>query len=110
METPNVDPNQIQPNSPVPSAVDVGNAGTTPQPQAAPVAAAQSQPVTAPAASAGTPPITATSKNPQMHNLISRVLGAMAGPPPATYTADPSTGKMIASAAPMTNTQKIGRI
>jgi hypothetical protein len=110
METPNTDPNQVQPNAtPMPGAVDTGNAGA-PQSevQAAPVAAAQSQ--ASPAADAGVPPITKTSPNPHMHNLISRVLGAMAGPPPTTYTADPSTGKLVASAVPMSNTQKIGRI
>src|SRR2546421_1446073 len=76
-----------------------------PQPQAAPVAAAQ-----APAASAGVPPVTATSKNPAMHSFISRVLGAFAGDPPPVYSADPSTGKLIASAPPDSSGRKIGRI
>src|SRR6266481_8938734 len=104
-------PEQI--NSQVQNSLDSsGSAQPTPQgqPQAAPVAAAQA-PVAAPAASAGMPPVAATSKNPQLHRLISGILGGIAGPPPATYSADPQTGKLTANAAlPENNADRVKRI
>src|SRR6266436_10193270 len=108
METPE------QTNAQVQNSLDSsGSDQPTPQgqPQAAPVAAAQTAPVAAPAASASTPPVAATSKNPQLHRLISGILGGIAGPPPATYSADPQTGKLTANAAlPENNADRVKRI
>ncbi len=99
METPE------QTNAQVQNSLDSsGSDQPTPQgqPQAAPVAAAQTAPVAAPAASASTPSVAATSKNPQLHRLISGILGGIAGPPPATYSTDAS-GKLTANTAPPEN-------
>src|ERR1700740_535897 len=81
----------------------------------APITGRLQPPVAAPAASApvtlaagGTPPVTVTSPNKNMHSLISRVLGAFAGPAPATYTATPE-GKVVSAPTqrPDTNASKV---
>jgi len=53
-------------------------------------------------------PITATSPNKHLMSLGARILGALAGENPQ-YSYD-ANGKRISSAAPLTTTQKIGRI
>src|SRR5690348_5566965 len=75
-------------------------------PSQAPVAAAPATSAAAPVV----PPITATSPNPHMHSLISRFLGAMAGPAPTIYSTTPE-GKVIPAAnqRPDRNFDKIGR-
>ncbi len=86
-------PEQI--NSQVQNSLDSsGSAQPTPQgqPQAAPVAAAQA-PVAASPASAGMPPVAATSKNPQLHRLISEILGGIAGPPSRNVFSRSSDGE-----------------
>jgi len=109
METPE------QTNAQVQNSLDSsGPAQPTPQgqPQAAPAPVAAAQvPVSAPAGSAGTPPVVATSRNPQLHRLISGILGGIAGPPPVQYTTDES-GKVIPAPnqRPDTNMSRVGRI
>src|SRR6266849_3310116 len=91
--------------------IDTTNAptGDTLQP---PAASASAQPLALqPSAAPTVPPITATSPNVKTHSFVSRVLGALAGEPGPTYSADPATGKLIAQAAPpLTTGQKLKRL
>ena len=70
-------------------------------PSAAPASGASSQ---------AAPPIAATSPSRHMHNLVSRVLSALAGPVPTNYQIDATTGRLVGSASQESPTQKIRRI
>jgi hypothetical protein len=58
----------------------------------------------------GAPGPSATSKNPHLHNFVTAVIGALAGPGPTTYTTD-ANGKVVAAPyAPESTGTKLKRI